>query len=59
MVSTRLRSQQSLEQIVEALGMVQDEMLEQAQTFCPDITISTNHMNPLADPSEKESGVDD
>lgn len=52
-------ARQYLEQAVEALGMVRDEMLNQTHTFYPGLTITTDHLNSLADLFEKESSDDD
>lgn len=59
MVVARQKSQKSLERVIEALGMVHNEMLEQDQTFCLVLIITIDQLNPLVDPSEKEQGVDD
>lgn len=46
---------ESLRQEIEAVSRVQDEMLEQEQGFCPDLTITFDQLDPLTYASGKDT----
>lgn len=46
-VVARHRSQESLQQTMEALCKIQDQMLEQTREFCPSLSVTANQLNPF------------
>lgn len=59
MIVAQRKSRQSLKRAIDDLGMAREEMLEQAQMFYIGLITTTNQLNPLANLSNKESGIDD
>lgn len=58
-IAAQRKSRQSLKRAMDDLGMAREEMLEQAQMFYIGLTTIVGQLNPLANLSNKESGVDD
>lgn len=55
MFDAQWKSRESLQWVLEVVSRVWDEMLEQDRGFCPDLAITADQLDPLADASGKDT----
>lgn len=46
-VVVQLKSQKSLQRVVDVVYMVRDQMLEQTREICPNLSFTTDQLDPI------------